>query len=729
VTEGFLAATKLSHLNLCANALSGSLPKVFFEMKSLGKLSLGLNKYVGTIPKKITELEKLWHLDLHHNYLEGGLHDSSLRKLHRLADLVLNGNPLGGSLPKNLGLLVNLRSVHLQSCALTGSISDAFGTMRNLRLLHLQQNFLQGMLPEGLLQHPGLQYLSLAANELEGSIPAVIERMQSLVELNLGQNHFSGSIPKGIEQLQRLTVLFVASNRLEGIVPKALSGLSSLHNVSFANNVLEGIVPSDVRKVFLRVNPQAFAGNTFDGSSFVGQVNRLMGPVVTCIIVFAVAVLEFGIPLGPIRWLFSKKTFTLIVILLYGWCIYQLVTETEDHMEAHLSALLLPLLHCILSAEVAGWLRTCRRSCANKRKAAVETAVPLAQATDASRAESIHASELIKDLAGRGMQPLDILDFVGKLGLEVDGCMAQYDPRVSTTFDVVHQAIVPTTRSNAGGSSYARMVSGTTDRMPNRMVVHCWGALFHELVACVLADALQETSLSKLATQLGSKRQASQLKARLQGSSLAYFIDVFSINQHTCACHDFGSSPGALLDSTGVKLVPCSCGQSKSREAENSEPRSWHLLLRHLHRSVPRQALTQVVLVDTDLQVFGRTWCVAEILLARQLAVRQNIIIAGSSSEAKASIEYFDLASCKVSYEADAGYLRTLVGSFDDCRGELLRAVEQTPATGASVKGPGRSKLGSALNDLFSELSGAVLMLAATVAAVAALDYGTKWSV
>mmetsp|Transcript_25352 Transcript_25352/g.69188 ORF Transcript_25352/g.69188 Transcript_25352/m.69188 type:complete len:170 (+) Transcript_25352:60-569(+) len=96
----------------------------------------------------------------------------------------------------------------------------------------------------------------------------------------------------------------------------------------------------------------------------------------------------------------------------------------------------------------------------------------------------------VRELADRGVQPGQLLDFYAALGA---GDMPHFHPGRSTTNDVVRQAIIPASvpkEPAARGVAWATMASGGGAQPADHMVTHSWDNLFSHLVAAVVADAL-----------------------------------------------------------------------------------------------------------------------------------------------------------------------------------------------------------------------------------------------
>merc|ERR1719277_260186 len=94
---------------------------------------------------------------------------------------------------------------------------------------------------------------------------------------------------------------------------------------------------------------------------------------------------------------------------------------------------------------------------------------------------------MVQELAHRGFTLRKLLEFVEGLTTG-QKYMPHFDEDVHTTNDVVRQAIIPATREAA--CAMATQMMGGKPVRPQKMVTHCWGNRFIDLVAAVVADAL-----------------------------------------------------------------------------------------------------------------------------------------------------------------------------------------------------------------------------------------------
>ncbi|KAI3806895.1 hypothetical protein L1987_22813 [Smallanthus sonchifolius] len=112
--------------------------------------------------------------------------------LDSLQALILNGNPIGSTIPATaFGRLNNLMVLILSDTDLHGPIPESISRLPNLRILHLDRNRLNGSIPTSFRNLNGLSELRLNDNELIGPIPFEKEMIWNMrrklkLENNLG---------------------------------------------------------------------------------------------------------------------------------------------------------------------------------------------------------------------------------------------------------------------------------------------------------------------------------------------------------------------------------------------------------------------------------------------------------------------------------------------------------------------------------------------------------------
>lgn len=214
---------------------------------------------------------------------------------------------------------------------------------------------------------------------------------------------------------------------------------------------------------------------------------------------------------------------------------------------------------------------------------------PLTQVAELRRSK-------VRELAHRGIELGALLDFYGRLGGEH---MPGFDPTTSTTADVVRDAVIPATAAH--GKAYAS-VAHPGSKLATRMVSHNWGNVFANLMAAIVADALDlplyKDALARLAfAGLSGLREELLRVGKLD---IVYWICAFSVNQHRSICKSKGCCCETAIHSNSSP----ECEMDKFREMMEYMfgPSRESLDSRH------------VVAIDGDGELFSRAWVIAELV-------------------------------------------------------------------------------------------------------------------
>mmetsp|Transcript_65395 Transcript_65395/g.191370 ORF Transcript_65395/g.191370 Transcript_65395/m.191370 type:complete len:764 (-) Transcript_65395:117-2408(-) len=240
-------------------------------------------------------------------------------------------------------------------------------------------------------------------------------------------------------------------------------------------------------------------------------------------------------------------------------------------------------------------------------------------------------------LAGRGMTVSALLDFYQKLG-PMGSVMPHFSTRVSTTNDVVRQAIIPLSRVGDGGVAYADLARAENQGFPSCMVTHTWSCLFSVLVASVVADAIQQDEYAGVLRALEAG-QVLELRDQVEACGTAtrtYWICAFCVNQHAGICGGVGSPPtedsayrlwdAGRRDTVTGELHPlCACQQRKIFNdcPDECEMNKFDTMMFELSNRV--HGFQQLVVVDPDFTLFSRAWCVAELVQASRCKITQVV--------------------------------------------------------------------------------------------------------
>jgi len=101
---------------------------------------------------------------------------------------MLDWNQLNGSIPPEIGNLVNLNRLSIVGNHLTGEIPAEIGNLVSLTILNLGYNKLNGSIPFEMGKLVSAGYIRISQNELSGTIPSQIGLLQGLGRLILNGN-------------------------------------------------------------------------------------------------------------------------------------------------------------------------------------------------------------------------------------------------------------------------------------------------------------------------------------------------------------------------------------------------------------------------------------------------------------------------------------------------------------------------------------------------------------
>jgi len=145
-----------------------------------------------------------------------------------LTRIDLRSMNLTGSLPSEIGDLVDLTFLYLGDNKLTGVIPPELSKLKNLTHLHLSENQLTGVIPLELSKLKNLTELYLSINQLTGPIPLELTNLENLWALSLFDNLLTGPILPEIDKLKNLRYLHVGGPQMTGPIPVELLTLERL---------------------------------------------------------------------------------------------------------------------------------------------------------------------------------------------------------------------------------------------------------------------------------------------------------------------------------------------------------------------------------------------------------------------------------------------------------------------------------------------------------------------
>jgi len=229
------------------------------------------------------------------------------------------------------------------------------------------------------------------------------------------------------------------------------------------------------------------------------------------------------------------------------------------------------------------------------------------------------------ELAYRGVRLSSLLKFYSELHLH----MPHFKPGVHRTLDVVRQVIIPLSRE--AGTSMATILMEGRPTLPDRMVTHGWSNLFRNLMASIVADALDEDEYESLAYLMDTDFQQVQDWISQRGvDERTYWVCIFSVSQHASICN---ANPSQESDPVlGTVYEVCTCKTPKhwnltepllNGKSVGCEMNKFEDMMGYI--SVVSRDFAQVIAVDTEFQLFNRAWCVAEIAKAHRIGLHQHL--------------------------------------------------------------------------------------------------------
>lgn len=189
-----------------------------------------------------------------------------------------DSNNLNGTIPREIGALVNLEVISLtQDPLLHGTIPTELGSLTSLGQLQLAINSLSGPIPNELgYPRQSLSWLILYSNELTGTIPASVMSIDARMEfLLISNNMLTGTLPD-LKDQSKLKWLWLDDNMLEGPLPRTLYKQSVVEQVTLSNNLFNGTLADKVGELgeirTLKLNNNQMSGII---STTIGKLDRL----------------------------------------------------------------------------------------------------------------------------------------------------------------------------------------------------------------------------------------------------------------------------------------------------------------------------------------------------------------------------------------------------------------------------------------------------------------------
>lgn len=307
-----------------------------------------------------------------------------------------------------------------------------------------------------------------------------------------------------------------------------------------------------------------------------------------------------------------------------------------------------------------------------------------------------------RELAGRSIELDNLLQFYSSLGKTM---MPHYHARLSTTNDVVRQAIIPGSVIHPGdaepasfqvlpllnkmvgalisvepsaegkrlfGAAYSTMLKPWGGNLACCYVSHTWCMPFAMLIARIAAHALNLSTFNRVFELLCEREGVHEVVLEVmshKAGSRTYWFDPLCINHHTGTCsHNFHYRDRV----TGEVHPVCVCGNRKVfiatpdvapglGVADLCEMNKTEEVLRILHAKV--SSFRCIFVVDSGY--LSRAWCIQEIVFSRQIGIAVEGMVKDYNGERLQWVD-FDVRELVGIRREDVEYVLSRVPDMDE---------------------------------------------------------------
>jgi Leucine-rich repeat (LRR) protein len=211
VSSSSMSLHNLQTLVLSHNALTGDIPlsTLCQNSPSLKYLALDSNRFHDGFNSSIQDCSVLQFLYLQNNQFktsEGASFipnsSNNITTSYLISTKSVSTTSLHAStttIPSEIGMLSNLRSINLDKTGIFGDIPTTIGHLQRLQYMSMESNFLSGTLPTEMNQMVSLQTMQLSSNRIGGVIPTLTS-LYNLRHIVLFSNQFKGSLINLVEK-------------------------------------------------------------------------------------------------------------------------------------------------------------------------------------------------------------------------------------------------------------------------------------------------------------------------------------------------------------------------------------------------------------------------------------------------------------------------------------------------------------------------------------------------
>ena len=234
--------TKLRTLTLFENRLTGTLPPELGNLTGLTRLLVNANDLAGRIPLEFVAMSRLFIFNWTGSKLCAPLDPEFQEWLESIRVLVRGPDCQTDALVALYRAAGGERWTNATNWLTDEPVPDWHGVTVDesgrVTALALRDNGLAGTLPAQIGSLVNLERLDLRDNRLSREVPGQLGELAQLRQLYLSGNRFGGRLPAELGNLGELTILDLARNQLTGAIPSSFADLSQLSDFQWQESGL-----------------------------------------------------------------------------------------------------------------------------------------------------------------------------------------------------------------------------------------------------------------------------------------------------------------------------------------------------------------------------------------------------------------------------------------------------------------------------------------------------------
>ena len=219
----------------------------------------------GSVPKSIGNLSALQSLHLGSNLLEGEISEQHFSNLSKLVELSLSHNSLTFKFSNDWVPPFMLSILDLSFCNLGPDFPKWLRTQQLIDYLDISHNRISDTIPSWFwyINIPCF-YINLSYNQIRGTLPN--KPLNIVSTINLSNNKFSGILNNFLcpTSAQFLIYVDLSNNQLSGGLDVCFGQLTELRILNLANNNLSGQIPDSMGSL-IKLRVLDLSNNSFLG--------------------------------------------------------------------------------------------------------------------------------------------------------------------------------------------------------------------------------------------------------------------------------------------------------------------------------------------------------------------------------------------------------------------------------------------------------------------------------